>query len=378
MPTIQAAVAVAKRTPLEIKELRLDDPGPDDVLVRMHAVGVCHTDATVLNLDEFPPPFPAVLGHEGAGVVEAVGANVDHVKPGDKVALSYGSCGECRTCQKGHPAYCDAFYPYNFFGVRLDGSPTIFDGDTAISGHFFAQSSFATHALSHRRNTVKLADDTDLDIAGPLGCGLMTGAGAVRNVLEPTEGDSFVIYGAGGVGFGALMMAKVLGCTTLIAVDVNEDRLSLARELGATHTINGKDADVADQIAKITEANGGVDTALDTTGLATVVKTGVETLRGGGRLAMVGLYNQNGEGMDVAAIPLGASVHGVVEGDADPAEIIPHLLDLHREGRFPVERLITFYDLEQINAAFADSASGATIKPVIRFPQADPTTIRES
>lgn len=370
MTQIRAAVAVAKRAPLEVKELRLDDPGPDDILVRMHSVGICHTDATVLGVDEFPPPFPAVLGHEGAGVVEAVGAEVTHVVPGDKVVLSYGSCGECRQCQKGHPAYCDAFFPYNFFGVRLDGSPTIFDGESAVSGHFFAQSSFATHALAHRRNTVKVPDEMDLDIAGPLGCGLMTGAGAVRNVLKPVEGDTFVVYGTGGVGFAAMLMAKALGCTTLIAVDVNEDRLTLAKELGATHTINGKDADVTEQITAIAEANGGVDAALDTTGLATVVKTGVDTLRSGGRLALVGLYNQNGEGIDVAGIPLGKSVHGVVVGDADAAEIIPFLVDLHLKGEFPLERLIKFYELDDINEAFADSHSGVTVKPVVRFPQA--------
>lgn len=370
MPQIRAAVAVAKNAPLEVRDLRLDDPGPDDVLVRMHAVGVCHTDATVLTVDSFPPPFPAVLGHEGAGVVEAVGTDVDHVVPGDKVVLSYGSCGECRQCRKGHPAYCDAFYPYNFFGVRLDQTPTIFDGDTPMSGHFFAQSSFATHALSHRRNTVKVPDDMALDIAGPLGCGLMTGAGAVRNVLQPVAGDTVVVYGIGGVGFAAMLMAKVLGCTTIIAVDVNDDRLALAEELCATHTINGKDADVAARIAAIAEANGGVDAALDTTGLATVVRTGVETLRPGGRLALVGLHTQDGEGMDVAGIPLGKTVHGVVMGDADAAEIIPFLADLHLKGQFPIERLVKFYDLDDINQAFTDSHDGLTIKPVIRFPQA--------
>lgn len=371
MPVVSAAVAVAKGSPLEVKELHLEDPGPDDVLVRMHAVGVCHTDATVLQVDAFPPPFPAVLGHEGAGVVEAVGANITHVKPGDKVALSFGSCGRCRECTQGHPAYCDEFYSYNFFGVRpADGSSTLFDGDTAVSGHFFAQSSFATMALAHRSNVVRLDDDVDLDIVGPLGCGVMTGAGTVRNVLKPDEGDSCVVYGTGGVGFGALMMAKAMGCSTIIAVDLNEDRLALAKELGATHTINGSAPDLAEQIAELTRANTGVDIAVDTTGLATISKVAVSTLRRGGRLGLVGLYHQNGEGMDVAAIPLGAYVYGVVLGDSTPSEMVPLLIDLHRQGKFPYDRLITFYELADINQAFADSHNGTAIKPVIRFPRA--------
>ncbi|MGY4099423.1 NAD(P)-dependent alcohol dehydrogenase [Nocardia sp. R16R-3T] len=369
MPIIQAAVAVAKNAPLELRELRLDDPRPDEVLVRMRAVGVCHTDATVLESPEFPPPFPAVLGHEGAGVVEAVGADVDHVKPGDKVVLSFGSCGRCRKCVQRHPAYCDDFNSYNFFGVRLDGSPTLFDGDEPLSGHYFAQSSFATHALGHRSNVVKVDDDMDLDIAGPLGCGLLTGASSVRNILRPDEGDSFVVYGAGGVGYGALMMAKVMGCDPIIAVDINDQRLALAEELGATHTINGKDADLADRIREITEANQGVDCAIDTTGLSTICKVGVETLRRGGRLGLIASHRQDGVGLDVAAIPLGAYVYGAVMGDAIPGEMVPLLVDLHRKGQFPVDRLIKFYDLEDINQAFADSADGSTIKPVIRFPR---------
>ncbi len=198
----------------------------------------------------------------------------------------------------------------------------------------------------------------------------MTGAGTVRNVLKPDEGDICVVYGIGGVGFGALMMAKALGCSTIIAVDLNEDRLALARELGATHTINGAAPDLGEQITELTKANSGVDIAVDTTGLATISKTAVSTLRRGGRLGLLGFYNQNGEGMDVAAIPLGSYVYGVVEGDSvPPAEMVPLLVDLHRQGKFPFDRLITFYELADINQAFADSHAGTAIKPVIRFPR---------
>lgn len=368
MPTFRAALAVSRGAPLQIRDLRLDDPRPDEVLVRMHSVGVCHTDATVLGTSILPIAFPAVLGHEGAGKVIEVGSAVEHVVPGDSVVLSFGHCGLCRMCQHGHPAYCDRFDEHNFLGTRLDGSSTIFDGEQVVSGSFFGQSSFANLALANGSSVVRVDRNTDLSIAGPLGCGLLTGASAVRRILSAGEGDAFAVYGAGGVGFGALMMAKALGCDPIIAVDINTERLALARELGATHAIDGRSHDVHGQIQRATAATNGVHAAVETTGVDTVVRTGVETLRRGGHLVLNAPHRSTGQGLDVGALPSGITVSRTVMGDAVPSEIIPVMLQLHREGRFPFDRLIKTYDLEEIGQAFADAADGSTVKPVVQFP----------
>ncbi|MFH5824655.1 NAD(P)-dependent alcohol dehydrogenase [Georgenia sp. AZ-5] len=365
MPAIRAAVARATGQPLELLDLHLDEPQPDEVLVRMVATGLCHTDLTVRDT-VVPPALPAILGHEGAGVVEKVGAAATGISVGDRVALSFASCGDCKACRGGHPAHCASFIDLNMSGTRRDGTSTLRHEDgTPIGGSFFSQSSFATHALAHASNVVKIRPQDDLELVGPLGCGVQTGAGTVINVLRPAPGSSLVVFGVGGVGMSAALAALAVGCTTVVAVDVNAERLQLAKELGVTAVLDPTTDDV---LAELTALNGGVDYAVDTTGRATIVKTALEALAPGGVLALHGLYTPDGEGLDVAAIPAGKSVVSVIEGDSVPQTTIPALLALHEAGHFPFDRLITFYDFDNINEAIADMESGRTIKPVIRFP----------
>ncbi len=252
---ITAAVAEAVGSPLTIKELELDELRPDEVRVRLVATGVCHTDAVVRD-GWIPTTFPIVLGHEGAGVVEAVGATVHDLAPGDHVVLTVASCGTCRSCRSGHPSYCLDSYGQNFAGGRGFGTDTsLTDADGhSVNSHFFGQSSFSTHVNAARRSVVKVRDDVPLELLGPLGCGVQTGAGAVLNVLKPGPGDSIVVFGTGAVGMSALLAAVAARATTIIAVDLNPDRLALALELGATHAI---DAGKEDALERIREITGG-------------------------------------------------------------------------------------------------------------------------
>jgi len=234
---ITAAVAVHPNTDFEFGKLQLADPRPDEVLVEVEAVGLCHTDIGARD-GALPIELPAVLGHEGSGTVVSVGVDVTKVAPGDRVVMSFNSCGECANCKAGHVAYCDNFFPRNLKGCRPDGSDTLHGANGRVGGCFFGQSSFANYALAHKRNTVKVRKDAPLELLGPLGCGIQTGAGAVLNVLKPEKGSSFALFGCGGVGLAALMGARIAGCDPIVAVDKVSSRLDLARKLGATHVID--------------------------------------------------------------------------------------------------------------------------------------------
>ncbi|MBQ1091933.1 NAD(P)-dependent alcohol dehydrogenase [Streptomyces sp. B93] len=370
---IRAAVAESENAPLAVEELELDEPRADEILVRMVATGICQTDAHAWH-QRIPSPLPLVLGHEGAGVVERVGPAVTGLEPGDHVVLSFQACGECDQCLSGHPAYCDKAFPANFAGARLDGSEGVHRTDDAaeeteeVHGHFFGQSSFATHALTTQRNTVKVDKDVPLEMLAPLGCGLQTGAGSVLNTFDVPTGGSVAVFGVGAVGFGALMAARVAGASTIIAVDVNPWRLALAEELGATHTIDATGTDVAAAIRDIT--GSGVGYVLDTTGRAEMITQAVASLAPMGQVGLVA-----GAAPDAAVPPaelaLGKSVRGIVQGDAVPQLFIPKLVELYRSGRFPIDRLVRFYDFDDINTAFADAASGDVVKPVLRIADTD-------
>ncbi|MTE22674.1 NAD(P)-dependent alcohol dehydrogenase [Microbacterium sp. ZXX196] len=363
---VTAAVATAPEQPLDIRELELDDPRPLEVQVRLVASGVCHTDAIVRD-QWYPVPLPAVLGHEGAGVVEKVGAGVTSVAPGDKVVLAPASCGTCTQCIGGHPAYCTKFYELNFGGARPDGSTMFRDGDTSVASNFFGQSSFASVTNVNERGVVKVADDAPLDILGPLGCGIQTGAGAVLNVLRPGPGSSIVIFGTGAVGMAAMLAAVASGCTTIIMVDIVDSRLEFARELGATHTINSRGTDPVEAVKEIT--GGGANFALDSTGVKFVFPQMVASLGTRGHGALVGASPLGTEApFDIGTLLLtGLTVSMVVEGDSVPQEFIPKLIDMHARGLFPFDKLVKHYAFADINEAFADSESGATLKPVVTF-----------
>ncbi len=362
---ITAAVIREKSQPFMIEDLELDEPRPDEILVRIAAVGLCHTDLIIQNN---PIVLPAVLGHEGAGVVEKVGQQITKVKPGDHVVLTFVSCGQCINCQQGHPSYCLRSFAPTFSGTRPDGSTTLRKANERIHGSFFGQSSFATYALVSERNVVKVRSDVELDILGPLGCGIQTGAGAVFNSLHVKVGTSMAVFGLGTVGLSAVMAAVVSGCSVIIGIDINSDRLKTAKSLGATHVI---DANEEDPVAKIREVtNDGVDYSLESTADPKVLRQAVDSLH---RLGVCGLMGGAPLGtqvsFDMNSILFGRTIRGIIEGDSVPDFFIPQLIELYRQGNFPFDRFITFYELDQINQAVEDSLNGKAIKPVLRMPK---------
>jgi aryl-alcohol dehydrogenase len=365
---ITAAVARGIGEPLTIEQLELDDLRPNEVRVRLVATGICHTDAVVRD-GIYPTPMPAVLGHEGSGVVESIGGSVTSVVPGDHVVLAAAYCGHCKRCRNGEMAYCENLFAADFGGRRIDGSTALSTADgEVVSSHFFGQSSFATYANVVEESVVKVDSDVPLEQLGPLGCGFNTGAGTVLNELKPEIGSSLVVFGAGAVGSASIMAARVAECAIVVAIDLHDDRLTLARELGATHTINSKTEDVAARLAEITNGEG-VDYVVDTTGRPELLRIAADSLGTRGTVALVAATRPGTE----ATFEIGASlVKGwtfktVVQGSSVPQVFIPRLIQLWREGRFPFDKLIETYALADINQGFEDSKAGKVTKPVIVF-----------
>jgi len=361
---IQAAVTRESHAPMSLEALDLEDPRDGEILVKVVAVGICHTDMAIRD-KALPVPQPIVLGHEGAGVVEKVGHAVTKVKPGDHVVMTFNSCGKCPSCNEHASTYCHEFFGYNFSGSRPDGSSPLRKGNKAIHGNFFGQSSFATHAICHERNIVKVPDDAPLEILGPLACGIQTGAGAVINAMKVGMGQSLAVFGVGSVGLSAVMAARMVGAATIIAVDLIDERLKLAGELGATHTINASKEKPVEAIMKITGV--GVNFSFESSGVASVVRQAVEALAPRGLCGIVGAPPLGSETtLDLTHLmAAGRSVRGIVEGDSTPNVFIPHMIEMHRQGRFPFDRLITKYEFSDINAAIADSEAGRAVKPVL-------------
>ena len=358
-----AAVTASKGAPFTLRELELADPRPDEVLVRVAAAGICHTDL-ICRDQWYPVPLPAVLGHEGAGVVEQVGAAVTKVAPGDRVGMTFHSCGRCRTCLTGRPAYCHTFFEHNFASSRpVDGSSALGD----VHAHFFGQSSFSTHSIANERNVVKVAPGIPLDVAAPFGCGIQTGAGAVLNSVAAPAGSSIAVFGTGTVGCAAILAAVVAGCTTIVGVDIRPARLELALELGATHVVDASDRSAVEAIRELT--SGGADFSLETTAVPAVLRSCVDCLTPAGVAGVIGAPPFGTEvSLDVNTILTGGRVvRGIVEGDSVPDVFLPRLIQLWEQGRFPVERLMSFYDFDQIERAAHDAESGVTVKAVLRM-----------
>ena len=361
---IKAAISASADAPFEIAEIELDEPRRDEILVEVHAVGICHSDVTMKAV--WPQEIsPIVLGHEGAGVVLATGEDVTTVRAGDHVVLSYRSCGACPECSVGHQPYCRNFRSLNGLGTRADGSMTMHRNGSAVYGSYFGQSSFASHALADESNVVVIDPALDLAVAAPLGCGVQTGAGTVLSVLKPGEGASLVVFGAGAVGLSAVMAASATGVSTIIAVDPVASRRRLALELGASEVIDPAGDDAVDAIRGLTR--GGATHALDTSAKGAVINQAIAALAPRGTLALLGIGIPE-FAMDVrSVISGGKTVRGVIEGDAVPREFIPQLIALRDAGRLPLEKLIRTYEFDDIAAAFADAASGEAVKPVLRI-----------
>jgi aryl-alcohol dehydrogenase len=363
---INAAVVFERSGPFVIEHLELGDPNDDEVLVRIVGVGICHTDLGARDGHLPIPPPPSVFGHEGAGVVEKVGARVTKVKPGDHVVLGWDYCGACASCKSGKKLYCLNLFLHNFHGARPDGTTTLHKGEQPIHGSFFCQSSFADFALANERNVVKVRDDVPLEILGPMGCGVMTGAGAVMNSLRPRPGASIAIFGVGNVGLSAVLAASVCGCTTIVGVDVHSDRLEMAKELGATHMVNAGEVDPVEAVLDLT--GGGADFSLECVGNPQVLRQAVDVLPRLGVCGLLGVVPPFTEvSLNMDLLMNGRTVKGILGGDAIADLFIPKLIELYSQGRFPFDRLITFYPFDEIGQAVEDMEKGRVIKPVLRL-----------
>jgi len=351
-----------------VETVELAEPKANEVLIKMVACGICHTDFAVI--EQFLPiQFPYVAGHEGVGIVEKVGSAVDDLAPGDRVTITFPSCGKCEACYEGRPYACIDGFECLFGGNYRDGTKRMKGEDGVEIGVMFGQGSFATYTIADQSNTVKVDVDSDDELAKlcSLGCGIQTGAGAVLNRMKPRPGKSLAVFGCGTVGLAGIMGAKIAGCFPIIAVDISQSRLNMAKELGATHVINGKDEDV---VAKIMEITGsGLNFALEAAGNPAVTITMLDSMAREGLAVLVSVT-----GPAEAPIILekhimnpSVTVAGAVEGCSNPKVFIPELTKFYKEGRLPVDKLNVFYDFKDIDKALKDCADGVAIKPVLRF-----------
>ena len=363
---IKAAVAVEKGR-LEVQELELGTPQMGEVLVKVVACGVCHTDTSTLNL-EVPSPLPMVLGHEAVGIVEALGPGVRSLKEGDHVILSFPSCGCCENCLNGKPYACETSSELFFNGIYPAGGTRIKNDAGQDVGSLFGQGGFADHCIVSERNAVKVDPEVDMKPLCSLACGAQTGAGAVLNLMKPRPGDSIVVFGCGAVGISAIMAAKIAGCGTIIGVDAVPSRLELAKECGATHVINGKECpDISAEVHALTGGKGA-RFALESSGAAVLVKPMLMSLGKEGRAVVVSFVGGDVD-MNLTMLFVGScrSLEGTVEGAANPQTFIPRLVQFYKEGKFPVDKLVTYYPFGEIDRAFAESHSGKAIKPILVF-----------
>lgn len=368
MVTTRAAVARPGVDGFEITDVRLDELRPHEVLVQIVACGMCHTDLSAAK-GVIPYPLPGILGHEGSGIVVEVGSAVTRVAVGAPVLLTFTSCGECAQCRDGHPALCRYHLPWNLLGGRrADGSSTASDANGELNAHFFGQSSFALSAIADERSVIPLPEGTtreELITFAPLGCGLQTGAGAIFNVLKPDYRTTLVVTGAGAVGLAAVMAAATTAAQRIIVADIVPERLQLARELGATDTINPMESDLRDALSALTDGDG-VTAAIETTGNIGVLEALLDSLAVGGTCAVIGAPPAGARASFAVNMFLpGRRIVGVTLGDSEPLTFVPQLIRLHREGRFPIDRLQRRYAFDDINDAARDAANGTTIKPVL-------------
>lgn len=360
---IQAAVIEEKDQEFQIVDMELGDPGIGEVLVRVAACGVCHTDE-IARRQLVPVPLPAVFGHEGCGVIEKVGPGVEGFQVGDRVGFSFSYCGTCEACRTGRPYGCYETIRLNFSGLQYDGTKRLRYKKTQVS-NFFGQGAFATHAVVHQNNLIRADAEMPLPLVAPMGCGIQTGAGAVFNYLKPEADTSIIVTGCGPVGLSAVMAAKIAGCSTIIACDIVDSRLELAREMGATHVINSKAvASVPDEVRKLT-GGMGAHYAVDCTGSGECLRISLNSTRMMGVCAAVGAAKQMTFVVDEELMGQVKTLGGVVEGNCIPQLFIPKLINYYKQGRFPFDKMVKFYHFADINQAFADTKSGEVIKAVL-------------
>ena len=354
--------------PLRIEELELDPPGPGEVLVRIKAAGLCHSDLSVINGDR-PRPMPMALGHEAAGIVEALGPGVDDLARGDHVVCVFvPSCGHCGPCAEGRPALCEPGAAANGAGTLLSGARRLRRPDGTPVHHHLGVSGFAEHATVSRRSLVKVDPELPLAEAALFGCAVLTGVGAVVNTARIQAGASVAVIGLGGVGLCSLLGAVAAGAREILAIDLAEDKLAFARELGATATFDARDPDCTAQVRAATE--GGVDCAFELAGSVRALELAYKITRRGGTTVTAGLPPPT------AALPLPVvnlvgeerTVKGSYIGTCVPTRDIPRYVELYRRGRLPVDRLMSGrLTLEEVNEGFDRLHEGKAVRQVIGF-----------
>ena len=362
-----ATMPYAKSKPLTIEEVELRDPGPGEVLVRMGAAGLCHSDLSVINGDR-PRPTPMALGHEAAGVVEAVGPGGSDLKKGDHVVLVFiPSCGHCNPCAEGRPALCEPGAASNTAGTLLSGERRIFKDGKPIN-HHMGCSAFAEAAVVSRHSLVKVNPDLPLDEAALFGCAVLTGVGAVVNTAQVRAGNSVAVIGLGGVGLASVLGAVAAGAREVVAVDLSDDKLALAKQLGATHTFNAADADLVNKVKEATK--GGVDFSIEMAGSTRAFETAYRITRRGGMTVTAGLPPPTATWAmpSTNLVAEERTIKGSYIGTCVPSRDLPRYIDLYLGGKLPVNKLMSGrMKLEQINEGFDLLHEGKAVRQVVTF-----------
>lgn len=359
-----AAIAYAPGQPLKIEEVEYRDLRDREVLVKLHACGVCHSDLSALNMI-LPTPMPVILGHEAAGVVEAVGPGVKSVAKGDHViGVWKPSCGECRYCKEGLGHLCD-----------IGTNPTMNAPDRAKAGgkniwEFLAVGGFSEMTILDETSLVKIDKSMPLDKAALLGCAVMTGVGAAENAGDVQEGDDVAIFGSGGVGLNIIQGAKMRGARSIIAIDMDEHKFDFAKQFGATHTFKADDPDLVKNVKAVTRSGAGVDVAFDAVGNVSVVQEAAKVAARGGKVIMVGVPKMSDK-LDLHpfhSIFTELTYRGSVAGSAPSNEILPHLVELYQAKQLMLDELVTrTYKLSEVNEAFKDMEAGKNARGVLIF-----------
>jgi Zn-dependent alcohol dehydrogenase len=359
--------AAVVRSPGELTIEEIDAPAAPkagEVLVRMVATGICHTDLSLLR-GNIPVPLPLVLGHEGAGVVEAVGDGVTNVSMGDHVVVSIVvSCGQCYQCNIGNLPLCEIGSQVAFGGTMLDGTTRLSANGEDLY-HIFCQSSFAEYAVVPARSAVPVSKDVPLDKISILGCGASTGIGAVLRRARVPGGSSVVVVGSGGVGLSAIMGAKAAGASRIIAADINDTALERAKSLGATHTVNTSRSDLVGSVIGITER--GADFAFDAVGTSETLESAFQAVRPGGEVVAIGLTHiANTVNIDMFSLLLQKRLTGTYAGSISPQADIPPMVELFQQGRLPLDELVSAgYKLDELPQAFEDMEAGKIGRGVV-------------
>jgi Zn-dependent alcohol dehydrogenase len=357
---IKAAVLYAANAPFKFEEIELEDPGPGEIKVKIEAVGLCHTDLHAAE-GGMPIPLPIVLGHEGAGIVEKIGSGVNQVKPGDHVVLASGFCGRCSQCARGMPVLCEVFRPVLFKGTLLGGQRRL-KKDGQWLNHFGAQSSFAEYAVVNQETAIKIRPDAPLDKVALFACGASTGISSVLNAAQVMPGASVAIFGCGGLGLSAVMAARLVGAGKIIAVDIAENKLESARDLGATHGINSTKEDPVKRIIELT--GGGVDYSFEFVGNVSVITQALVAVRSGGKCISSGAVPGN---LNINAMALlTKTIIFPMMGFMRQAVDIPRFIDLYMDGKLPLDKLISrTYPLSEINAASTALRKGELLRGML-------------